>query len=107
MPVQTYCLTFVIIMMLIIVSEQNRLALRRRRMIKRKKKTKGASVMSELVLEFVGKECYIACPGYTTFCGKIEKIEDNWIKLIEKNGLTRVINLDYVNDIKEIKRKEK
>ena len=63
--------------------------------------------MSELVLEFVGKECYIACPGYTTFCGKIEKIEDNWIKLTEKNGLTRVINLDYVNDIKELKRKEK
>lgn len=54
----------------------------------------------DLMKEFVGKVCGIALFNDSFgITGKIVKIEDNWIKVEEKNGI-RIINGDMIRDIK-------
>ncbi len=76
-----------------------------RRTLKKRRKT-GGKLMNELVQNFIGKECVIACGGFSSYRGTIEQAKENWIIIKEKNGTSHLINLDYVYDVKEIKKKQ-
>ena len=54
----------------------------------------------ELMKEFIGKVCSITLFNESFgITGKIEKIEDNWIKVKEKDTF-RIVNGDMIRDIK-------
>lgn len=55
---------------------------------------------TELIKEFIGKVCSISLFNeMTAFMGKIVAMENNWIKVEEKNTV-RLINGDMIRDIK-------
>ena len=45
--------------------------------------------------------------AFLWYTGTIEEAKENWITLKEKNGTSHLINLDYVYDVKEVKKKQK
>ena len=63
--------------------------------------------MIELAKRFIGKECLIyAFDSGHQFDGVIKEVSDGAI-LIEKNGETEAINLDFVIRIREFPRDKK
>ena len=63
--------------------------------------------MKELAKRFIDKECVIyAFDSNHAFDGTIKEVTDGAI-LIEKNGKTEAINLDFVIRIKEYPRNKK
>ncbi len=53
-----------------------------------------------LMMEFIGKVCSISLFNESFgITGKIDSVEENWIKVIEK-GNSRLVNGDMVRDIK-------
>ena len=67
--------------------------------IKRKKKGRKRKMPQELMKEFIGKVCTIILFNDSFGVqGKIVALEDNWIKVEEKNRI-RLINGDMVRDI--------
>ena len=79
---------------------------RARKNAKKRRKT-GGKPMNKLIQSFVGKECTVACAGLYSYKGTIEQAKENWITLREKDGAAHLINLDYVYDVKEVKKKQK
>lgn len=54
---------------------------------------------TELMKEFIGKECTIILFNESFgVTGKIVSVEENWIKVEEKNRV-RIINGDMIRDI--------
>lgn len=54
----------------------------------------------ELMKEFINKVCTIVLFNESFgIQGKITSVEDNWIKVIEKNNKVRLINGDMIRDI--------
>lgn len=69
--------------------------------IKRKKKGRNRKVPQELIKEFIGKVCTIMLfedSFGVGVKGKIVAVEENWIKVEEKNKI-RLINGDMIKDI--------
>ncbi len=61
----------------------------------------------ELMKEFIGKNCTIILFNETFGVqGKIVAMEDNWIKVEEKNKI-RLINGDMIRDISIVPEKNK
>ena len=60
--------------------------------------------MQELIQDFIGKECIVYTYQYQ-LCGTVEKVEDHWLALRNKDGV-EVINLDYICRIREYPRKK-
>lgn len=55
---------------------------------------------TELMKEFIGKVCTITLFNESFgITGKIESIEENWIKVTEKDT-SRIVNGDMIRDIK-------
>lgn len=74
-----------------------------RRIIKNRK-TGGNTVMKELATRLIGKECIIdSFDGVHTYTGFIKEVNDGAI-LLEQNGNTEAINLDFVIRIREYPR---
>jgi len=92
-----YLLFFIIIIIsCIIIPSRNKLYLE---IIRRKKKGRKRKMPQELIKEFIGKVCTIVLFNDTFGVqGKIVAVEDNWIKLEEKNKV-RLINGDMIRDI--------
>lgn len=92
-----YLLFYIIIIVCcIIIPRRNKLYLE---IIKRKKKGRKRKMPQELMKEFIGKVCTIILFNDTFGVqGKIVALEDNWIKVEEKNRI-RLINGDMVRDI--------
>lgn len=68
--------------------------------IQRKRKGRMRKMPTELIKEFIGKVCSISLfTEITGFMGKIVAMENNWIKVEEKNTV-RLINGDMIRDIK-------
>lgn len=110
MPMSSFASFYIIFILLLVIipSENRRRALRVRAISIQRNKRKGTSFMNELVNQFIGKECTITSgSGFASYSGTVESICDNWVKLVKANGESRLINLDYVNDIKEIRKKVK
>ena len=86
----------IIIVCCIIIPRRNKLYLE---IIKRKKKGRKRKMPQELMKEFIGKVCTIILfNDFFGVQGKIVALEDNWIKVEEKNRI-RLINGDMVRDI--------
>ena len=67
--------------------------------LKKKKEGRKRIMPKELMKEFIGKVCAIILFNDSFgVTGKITAIEDNWIKVEEKNKV-RLINGDMIRDI--------
>ena len=90
----------VFIMLMIVIStnrsnEKNFIGI-----IKRKKEGRKRVMPTELMKEFIGKVCAISLFNESFgITGKIVELENNWIKVEEKNGI-RIVNGDMIRDIK-------
>lgn len=86
----------IIIFCYIIIPRRNKLYLG---ILKRKKKGRERKMPQELMKEFIGKVCTIILFNESFGVqGKIVAVEDNWIKIEEKNKV-RIINGDMIRDI--------
>lgn len=92
-----YCLIWLIILICcIIIPRRNKLYLG---IINKKKKGRKLNMPQGLMKEFIGKVCTIILFNESFGVqGKIVAIEDNWIKVEEKNRV-RIINGDMIRDI--------
>ena len=92
-----YLLFFLIIVIFcIIIPRRNKLYLG---IIRRKKKGVKRNMPQELMKEFIGKVCTIMLFNESFGVqGKIVALENNWIKVEEKNRV-RLINGDMIRDI--------
>ena len=87
---------FIIVFCCIIIPRKNKLYLG---IMNRKKKGRKRKMPQELMKEFIGKVCTIILFNESFGVqGKIVAIEDNWIKIEEKNKI-RLINGDMIRDI--------
>ena len=92
----------IILFLCIILPQRNRLYLE---IIKRKWKGRKRKMPQELMKEFIGKICTIILFNESFgIQGKIVAIEDNWIKVEEKNKV-RIINGDMIRDISIVHQK--
>lgn len=67
--------------------------------IRRKKKGAKRKMPTEMIKEFIGKECVISLFNEVGGVrGTILAVEDNWIKVEEKKRI-RIINGDMIRDI--------
>ena len=86
----------IILLYYIIIQGRNKLYLE---IIKRKRKGMKRKMPQELMKEFIGKVCTIILFNDSFgIQGRIVEIEDNWIKVVEKNKV-RIINGDMIRDI--------
>ena len=70
----------------------------------KKRKMEGNTEMKELAMRFIDKECLISSfDGSHQYEGVIKEVTDGAI-LIEKNGNTEALNLDFVIRIREYPR---
>ena len=73
----------------------------------RKKKGRKRKMPEKLIKEFIGKTCTIIL--FNNSFGtevKIIDVEDNWVKVEDKNAI-RLINGDLIQDITLVKDKKK
>ncbi len=55
---------------------------------------------TELMQDFIGKVCAIVLFNSSIgISAKIEKIEGNWIRVVNKKGEIRLINAEMIRDI--------
>ena len=86
----------VIILWCIIIPQKNKFYLE---IINRRKKGRKRKMPQELMKEFIGKVCTIVLFNDSFGVqGKIVALEDNWIKVEEKNKV-HLINGDMIRDI--------
>ena len=68
--------------------------------IMKRKKSGGNQEMKELAKRFIGKECMVCFFDGNQRTGVITEVADGAL-LLEKNGNTEALNLDFVLRIKE------
>ena len=85
---------------------RNRRAIVAREIIK-KRKIEGNTEMKEFAKRFIDKECVISSfDGNHQYEGIIKEVSDGAI-LVEKDGKTEALNLDFVIRIREYPRNKK
>ena len=101
----TYIPIIVIFIVLFLLLRERKVVIARK--IVKKRKVEDNTEMIELAKKFIGKECIInSFDSNHQFIGTIMEVSDNAI-LIEKDGNTEVINLDFVIRIKEYPKNKK
>ncbi len=74
--------------------------------IRKRHRKQEAGFMVELAKQFIGKECIISIiTSSTGVIGTIEAVEEHGM-LVKKDGVTTLVNLEYVSQIKEYPRKK-
>lgn len=74
--------------------------------IRKRHRKQEAGFMIELAKQFIGKECIISIiTSSTGVIGTIEAVEGRGM-LVKKDGVTTLVNLEYVSQIKEYPRKK-
>ncbi len=72
-----------------------------------RKKKRGKTEMTDLVKNYIGKECLIyTCTSSSQITGIIKSCQDGWIE-IENNGTTDIVNCDYITRIREYPKNKK
>lgn len=101
---QSYIIIFVILAIAILM-RRRRLALALRTI---RKKKRGNREMTELIKNYIGKECliYTCISSSSQITGVIKSCNDGWIE-IETNGQTDIVNCDYVTRIREYPKNKK
>jgi len=96
----------IILWMIIFIMFRKRRAVVAKQIIK-KRKMEGNTEMKELAKRFIDKECVISSfDGNHQYEGTIKEVTDGAI-LVEKDGKTEAINLDFVIRIREYPRNKK
>lgn len=96
----------IVLWIIIFIMLRNRKAVIARQIIK-KRKLEGNIEMKELAKRFIDKECLISSfDGNHQYEGIIKEVTDGAI-LVEKDGKTEAINLDFVIRIREYPRNKK
>ena len=86
-----------VLFLCIIIPRRNKILLG---IIQRKRKGRIRKMPTELIKEFMGKVCSISLFNESFgITGKIVALEDNWIKIEEKDT-SRLVNGDMIRDIK-------
>ena len=97
----------IIVMFIILLAARRRRRNVIARQVLKKRKTEDQKKMIELAKRFIGKDCIVyAFDSDHHFDGVIKEVVDGAI-LIEKDGKTEVINLDFVIRIREYPRDKK
>ena len=96
----------IVLWIIIFIMLRNRKAVIARQIIK-KRKMEGNTEMKELAKRFIDKECIISSfDGNHQYEGIIKEVTDGAI-LVEKDGKTEALNLDFVIRIREYPRNKK
>lgn len=96
----------IVLWIIIFIMLRNRKAVIARQIIK-KRKVEGNTEMKELAKRFIDKECVISSfDGNHQYEGIIKEVTDGAI-LVERDGKTEAINLDFVIRIREYPRNKK
>ena len=86
-----------VLFLCIIIPRRNKILLG---IIQRKRKGRIRKMPTELIKEFMGKVCSISLFNESFgITGKIVALENNWIKIEEKDT-SRLVNGDMIRDIK-------
>ena len=100
------CIPIIVLWIIIFIMFRNRKAVIARQIIK-KRKLEGNTEMKELAKRFIDKECIISSfDGNHQYEGIIKEVTDGAI-LVEKDGKTEAINLDFVIRIREFPKNKK
>ena len=96
----TYYIPLVVMFIVIFIIMRRRKIVIAEKVIKRKK-SEETTEMVELAKRFIGKECIVySFDSGRQFDGVIKEVSDGAL-LIEKNGQTEAINLDFVIRLRE------
>ena len=96
----------IVLWIIIFIMLRNRKVAIARQIIK-KRKMEGNTEMKELAKRFIDKECVISSfDGNHQYEGIIKEVTDGAI-MVEKDGKTEAINLDFVIRIREYPRNKK
>ena len=96
MKISYWWICYIVLILFIIIPRRNKFYLE---IINRKKKGRKRKMPQELMKEFIGKVCTIILFNESFGVqGRIVAVEDNWIKIEEKNKV-RLINGDMIRDI--------
>lgn len=101
-----FCMIAVFLALLVIFfARRRRMAVVRSRIKKRKKKE--SLRMNELLLSYVGKNCYVyTFDGAVAMEGTIAAVNGQWMEIETKKG-KKLVNSDYVMRIEERPEKKK
>jgi hypothetical protein len=75
-----------------------------RHILVKSKMSKEIRTMSEIIKDFIGKECVISTMN-TDVVGVIESVQENWVRTQTPAG-SQIVNIDYVSSIREYTRKK-
>ncbi|MBQ9964672.1 MAG: hypothetical protein IJP14_06085 [Clostridia bacterium] len=96
----SYYVPIIVLLIVLYILRRNQRAAVIRKIMK-KRKTEDKTSMTELAKKFINKECLIyAFDGNHQFTGVVKEVSDGAV-LIEQNGQTEAINLDFVIRIRE------
>ncbi len=98
-----YYLIFILLIIFLLQSQNNKNAWMKQHI--KSRKTEDKTKMSELAKRFIEKECIIYTFNGTQITGIIKEVTDT-AALIEKNGTTEAVNLDFVVRLREYPRKK-
>ncbi len=72
------------------------------------KNKKEAFNMTDLIKEYIGKECLIyTCMSSSQISGTIRSYSDGWIVVENANGQRDIVNCEYITRIREYPRDKK
>ncbi len=72
------------------------------------KNRKGDLKMTDLINDYIGKECLIyTCMSSSQITGTIRSYSDGWIVVENANGQRDIINCEYITRIREYPRDKK
>ena len=98
-----YIPIIMLLVILFIVSRTNKNMLLRR--LIKKRKTEDRAQMTELARGFIDKECIIYTFNGSQIMGTVKEVTDGAL-LIEKDGVTEAVNIDFVMRLREHPRKK-
>ena len=87
----------ILLLWLVIYQQRQKKTVRRALRARRKR---GNTPMNELIRRFMGKNCIVYSENGNAVQGIVEALEGNWVSVRTKTG-SELINLDYINRIKE------
>lgn len=94
----THLSFFLLLFVIMLILHQQNTAIIQHKILKNRK---GSSMKlpTELLKEFIGKECCIrGMIGSDNIVGVVLEVNDGWLKVEEKKKL-RLVNSDYIRDI--------
>lgn len=90
-----YYLMFAVLIILFVILTQEA---RQQQIIKLRKKGVRRKMPTNIIKEFLNKDCVISLFNGQVVSGKIVEVEENWMKVQEKKKM-RLINGDMIADI--------